>query len=130
VALCLVVLDGPDQGKRFELAGALVLGRDRSAGIVIDDPDVSRRHVFIALGGNKLELEDLESKNGTWVAGERIKDRRRLGEGEKFRVGNTVLKVARAPAATRIRRQPDVDDRQVTKPSDTRTGRSSEARPR
>lgn len=116
----LLVVDGPDQGKRFELAGSLVLGRDRSAGIVIDDPDVSRRHALLTPGGKKLELEDLESKNGTWVAGERISDRRRLGQGEKFRVGKTVFEVAVATAPTRVATVPAADERQATRPSRTR----------
>jgi len=107
-----VVVDGPDQGKRFELAGAVVLGRDPSAGIVIADPEVSRRHASLTLTGNKLEVEDLGSRNGTWVAGERIDDRRRVGQGDKVRVGKTVLKVADVPPDTQVR--PAVDERQAT----------------
>ena len=116
----LLVVDGPAQGKRFELAGSLVLGRDRSAGIVIDDPDVSRRHAFLTPGGAKLELEDLESKNGTWVAGERISDRRRLGQGDRFRVGSTVLEVGMVSVQTRVATVPTADERQATRPSPAR----------
>ena len=102
------------------MAGSLVLGRDRSAGIVIDDPDVSRRHAFLTPGGAKLELEDLESKNGTWVAGERISDRRRLGQGDRFRVGSTVLEVGMVSVQTRVATVPTADERQATRPSPAR----------
>jgi pSer/pThr/pTyr-binding forkhead associated (FHA) protein len=111
VSLSLIVVDGPDQGRRFEVAGVLVLGRDASAGIVIADPEVSRRHASLTLTGDELEVEDLGSRNGTWVSGERIDARRKLSEGDKLRVGKTVLKVAGPPADTVVHRKPDAEER-------------------
>jgi pSer/pThr/pTyr-binding forkhead associated (FHA) protein len=111
MSLSLVILDGPDQGRRFEVTGVLVLGRDPSAGIVIADPEVSRRHASLTLTGDELEVEDLGSRNGTWVSGERIDARRKLSEGDKLRVGKTVLKVAGPSADTVVHRQPDGEER-------------------
>jgi DNA-binding winged helix-turn-helix (wHTH) protein len=48
-------------------AGETVLGRD-----VIGTPDVSRRHARIVVGEGEAVIENLGSKNGTWLDGERI----------------------------------------------------------
>lgn len=49
-------------------------GRDKSNNVVIPLPDISSRHAKITyLGGNLFEVEDLDSSNGTYVNGYRIK---------------------------------------------------------
>jgi pSer/pThr/pTyr-binding forkhead associated (FHA) protein len=106
----IVVIDGPDRGMSFELAGVLVLGRDQSAGIVIDDPEVSRRHVSMSAKGDEVEIEDLDSMNGTWVSGERIEDRRTVTAGDKIRIGHTVLQIVAPPAETVEAPEPEQPD--------------------
>lgn len=91
-AVELVIVDGPDAGRCFDLAGVVVLGRDRSAGIVVDDPEVSRKHASLAAHADGVEIEDLGSRNGTFVHGERIAACRLTG-GDRLRVGSTVLEV-------------------------------------
>lgn len=48
--------------------GANVIGRDPDAAVVINAPDVSRRHARLIVTGGAITLEDLGSKNGTFVA--------------------------------------------------------------
>jgi class 3 adenylate cyclase len=68
-----------------------VLGRG-DADVVIDDQEISRRHALIRAGGDWLEIEDLDSLNGTWVNGRRIQSAR-LGPGDVVKIGNTVVAV-------------------------------------
>lgn len=50
----------------------LVLGRDSGCDLVIEDPSVSRRHATFKYQNGRLRIEDLNSKNGTWINGEKI----------------------------------------------------------
>ena len=83
---------GPLAGRRVELASALVLGRE-AADLVIDDPEVSRRHAAVRPAGDALEVEDLGSLNGTWVNGARVTGTVRLVLGDRVRVGDSSFEV-------------------------------------
>ena len=87
---------GPLAGQRVEVASALVLGRQ--ADLVVDDPQVSRRHAVVRPAGDALEVEDLGSLNGTWVNGARIDGPTRLAPGDQVRVGDTSFEVEGRPA--------------------------------
>lgn len=98
----LKIVDGPDAGREFPIAGSLVIGRDPSAGIVLDDSEVSRRHASISAGPDAPAIEDLGSTNGTFVNGERIEGSRPLQAGDRLRIGTTVLEVDLPVQATQI----------------------------
>jgi len=56
--------------ERWELGEEPVaVGRDDSANVIIDDDTLSRRHFLIKRDGDGYYLEDLASRNGTWVDG-------------------------------------------------------------
>jgi uncharacterized RDD family membrane protein YckC len=116
----IVVVEGPNAGQEFELSGATTVGRDPSAGIVIDDPEASRRHSSLSLDGSKVTVEDLGSTNGTFVNGQRLTAPRELGPTDKLRIGTTVFELRveeDAAQATRVGTAlPDLDDIQVTAP--------------
>ena len=63
-------------------AGENVLGRDPEAAVHIDDAKVSRHHARIVIDGNRATLEDLGSKNGTWLRGDAP---RRVGDARRRR---------------------------------------------
>ena len=88
--------DGPLAGHRVEVTAVLVLGR-QAADLVIDDPQVSRRHAGVRPAGDALEVEDLGSLNGTWVNGARIEGPTRLAPGDRVRVGDTTFEVEGPP---------------------------------
>ena len=73
------------------LTGENVIGRDPAAGIPIDAAIVSRRHARIVIGGETATIEDLGSKNGTYVRGARITTPVVLREGDEIRVGDFSL---------------------------------------
>jgi two-component system NtrC family sensor kinase len=51
---------------------SLVLGRDPSCDVVLDDKIVSRRHARLITKPDSVSIEDLDSRNGTYVSGKRI----------------------------------------------------------
>ena len=85
-SFCWLVKDG----KRLPLQpGENILGRDE-ADIQIDSPTVSRRHARIRIAGTEAVIEDLGSKNGTLVNGERVSTVVRLKDGDQVQVGSVV----------------------------------------
>ena len=91
--LTLIFGNGPLAGHRIEVGSGLVLGREQ-ADVVIDDPMVSRRHAVIRPLEDSLEIEDLDSLNGTWVNGRRIATATRLAPGDRVRLGDSSFEVA------------------------------------
>src|SRR5215212_5109305 len=91
--LQLRVVDGPHQGTEFQISGSSVIGRDPSSGIVLDDPEASRRHASVSAEGDTIVVEDLGSTNGTYVAGERLQGSRQVSSGDRIRIGTTVMEV-------------------------------------
>jgi len=84
-------------------AGESVIGRDRGCAIRIDADSISRHHARIRVAGPDVSIEDLGSKNGTWVGGERITGFVPLADGTSFRLGSETvrLEVALEDRATR-----------------------------
>ena len=82
--------------------GENVLGRDEGSVAWIDAPSVSRKHALIVVSGDRATLEDLGSKNGTYLDGRRVRERERaiLGDGHTIRIG-TVDLIFRRYAADR-----------------------------
>ena len=64
-----------------------VIGRDSAAVVWIDDSSVSRRHARITLDDKGATIEDLGSKNGTFVRGRRIEKPARLGDRDVIKIG-------------------------------------------
>jgi DNA-binding winged helix-turn-helix (wHTH) protein len=69
-------------------AGDNVLGRDRSAAVCIDAASVSRHHARILVESGRATLQDLGSKNGTSLNGERLLGARELHDGDTLRLGD------------------------------------------
>lgn len=82
------------EGKAVPLAdGASVIGRDPEATVWVDAASVSRRHARIQVGVDEAIVEDLGSKNGTFVNGRRVERPTALSDGDEIRVGVAVLLV-------------------------------------
>lgn len=92
------VVEGNNRGSGVEIRGEVVVGRLSSSGLVLSDPKVSRRHALLHAEGDGLVVKDEGSSYGTWVDGERI-ERATLRHGERFQIGDTVLRVERVGAA-------------------------------
>jgi signal transduction histidine kinase/pSer/pThr/pTyr-binding forkhead associated (FHA) protein len=87
----LFVIQGRDQGRRFDLAAAAqTIGRDSANGIRLNDHEASRRHAELHGEDGDFEVVDLQSSNGTWVNGQKI-DRATLRTGDRVQIGRTLL---------------------------------------
>ena len=81
------------RGESIEVpAGESVIGRDRACAIHMDADSVSRHHARLNVTGREVSIEDLGSKNGTWVDGERITGAVPLTDGASFRVGSETVR--------------------------------------
>jgi DNA-binding winged helix-turn-helix (wHTH) protein len=80
--------------------GENVLGRAENATVRIDAPGVSRRHARIVVQDGQVTIEDLGSKNGTFVGERRLEVAATLNDGDTFRLGRQLLVFRRSgPAA-------------------------------
>jgi len=74
--------------KRIPLEpGETILGRDPGAAVFLDDRSVSRRHARIVVSDEGATLEDLGSKNGTFVDRKKIEAPVSLADGDKLKIG-------------------------------------------
>jgi Protein of unknown function (DUF3662)/FHA domain len=70
---------------------SLVLGRLPECAVVVDDPNVSRRHAEIRRRGSDVVVVDLGSTNGTRVNGIRVKEQL-LKDGDEIEVGTSTMR--------------------------------------
>jgi pSer/pThr/pTyr-binding forkhead associated (FHA) protein len=95
----LLVTSGERAGERVEVSGNFVIGR-AGTDLVLDDPEVSRRHAVIRDHDGLVEIEDLGSRNGTRVNGALVGSATPLASGDQIRIGQTNLAIEIAAEAT------------------------------
>ena len=84
--------------RQFTLAeGATIIGRGHDAGVRIDSGGVSRHHARIVVRADEAHLEDLRSKNGTFLDGKAVSGACALKDGNEIRVGPVALTFRIAP---------------------------------
>ncbi len=75
-------------GHRFEIRGVpVVLGRSATCQVVLDDALVSRRHAHVVIDEGQAKVVDLDSVNGVYVNGQRVKQSRPLEAGDRVTIG-------------------------------------------
>lgn len=89
--LTLLVLQGPDKGRRYELPDAPALMGRESRQIPITDNTVSRRHCQLEPEDGRWMLKDLTSSNGTYVNGIKVNGEQELRLGDQIRLGRTLM---------------------------------------
>lgn len=82
----LIAQAGPLEGQRWKIRSELLLGRDPDCDIVIPMRQVSRHHARIFRGENGTMVEDLDSKNGTYINGHHVEEVVHLEEGDEIQV--------------------------------------------
>ena len=71
--------------------GENIIGREPDAAVWLDFSAVSRRHARIVVSADRVTVEDLGSKNGTQVRGERITGAVEIEDGDEIRIGSVLL---------------------------------------
>lgn len=85
----LVVLSGQRLASSYPLISEpLIMGRSEGREIVLFDPAASRKHCRVERRGSRWWLVDMDSANGTYVAGERVRELA-LSSGDRIRIGST-----------------------------------------
>jgi len=87
----LIVLadSGPLKGLQWLVNSELIIGREESCDIFIPDRQVSRQHARIYPSNEGVFLEDLGSKNGTYLNSQRVIGPQQLHEGNEIRIAFT-----------------------------------------
>ena len=89
---CLVVIYGPELGKRAPLSQATFeIGRSSRSDLPIDQESISRHHARITFDAGRHMIEDLGSTNGTFVNDVNVK-RTPLKDGDQVKLGRSILK--------------------------------------
>jgi hypothetical protein len=88
----LRVISGTAQGTDFPLSQGreLIIGRLSAANIVIIDNKASRRHASVAIVEDQITIQDLGSRNGTFVNNQRV-TRATLQPGDQIQIGDCAL---------------------------------------
>jgi len=92
-ARCSLMWDG---GRAPLKPGENVLGRDPHADICIDAIGVSRRHAVIVVRDDGVMLQDLSSKNGTFMDGTRVTSPVSLSDDTEIRLGALCIRFRRS----------------------------------
>lgn len=93
VEVVLSVTSGPEKGHTLTLHKLrTVIGR-KGADFALNDPEVSRQHCVLEVRDGFVNLKDLDSTNGTFLAEERVRAAV-LEDGAEFRVGSTMIRLS------------------------------------
>ena len=93
----LVQRSGPTPGKSYSISkNEIYMGRDITNDIVINDPEISRKHARLTLQSGGYLLEDLGSTNGTFIDGQRITGPHMMSASEVVMLGDNVSLVYEA----------------------------------
>jgi hypothetical protein len=113
--------------KEVDFSGSeLIIGRSNEAGVQLLHEDISRKHVRVTQGANKITIEDLGSKNGTMVQGSPIQ-KSVIQEGAIFTIGPFSISIESvAPQAQRTVVEHSLDENSTRSFNDnTHTSRSA-----
>ena len=73
--------------------GEHLLGRDGDVTVWLESPSVSRHHARVRVSSTEVTIEDLSSKNGTYLRNERLLSPSPLTDGDEIRLGSVVVKL-------------------------------------
>lgn len=76
-----------DDGKKYPLQKINTIGRATDSDIIIDDPYLSSKHALISKRGPRMIIQDLNSTNGTFLNGKKVKKPMHLRENDEIVLG-------------------------------------------
>lgn len=88
----IAFVKGVSQGTTVKLEGErIVLGRNADCGVVLNEPAVSREHAVIRRLQGKYFIEDLKSRNGTFLNGKEVKARTLIKDKDRIKICDNLL---------------------------------------
>ncbi len=89
------IIVGPNKGETIRLddSRTITMGRDPESDLVLPAPNASRNHAIMTWDGERLMVEDLESRNGVYVNASRIEGSFSLGTGDVVELGGCVFSI-------------------------------------
>ncbi|MFM7201676.1 MAG: HD domain-containing phosphohydrolase [Myxococcota bacterium] len=92
----LVVVRGPTAGLEYPVRGDILIGRDPRAQVIVAQREVSAQHARLTQVGERYFIEDLGSRNGTYLNTHPIQ-RHPVEDGDEIVVGRTAFRFDRSP---------------------------------
>jgi pSer/pThr/pTyr-binding forkhead associated (FHA) protein len=93
----LTVVDPVEQrGQRYLMDAEMTIGRAPGCAVVVTDTFASQLHARVFERDGVWYVEDLGSRNGTWVNRTQVHGPTKLEPGDRVKVGDTVLEMARS----------------------------------
>jgi len=86
----LILKDSSGKDEEYPLKTQITLGRSNANVICLPQPYISKQHAAVYLVNDHFFIEDLDSRNGTFVNGRRIK-KKRLSSGDRIQIGKSIL---------------------------------------
>jgi DNA-binding NtrC family response regulator len=87
----LLILEGDDRGNKLTLSkNVITIGKKEEHDLTLTDKTISRDHAEIEYKADSFLLRDLDSTNGTYVNGTRVKEAYLL-PGDRIKIGRTVM---------------------------------------
>ncbi|MCI0376230.1 MAG: SpoIIE family protein phosphatase [Gemmataceae bacterium] len=111
----LSFLKGANAGSTIELMGdKIILGRNQDCNVVLNVPAVSREHAVIRRIQGKFYIEDMKSRNGTFVNNKEISTRTLLKDNDKIKICDNFLaffeNAPKAPLPEEMRRDGETEE--------------------
>ena len=95
----LKVLQGGEPGRQYELEGERwVLGRSPECDVVLDVAAISRRHIILNEETSGFFVQDLGSRNGTYINGQRVVDRAPIRHGDQMLICDVLFEFSNPPS--------------------------------
>ncbi|NQX13962.1 FHA domain-containing protein [Microbacteriaceae bacterium VKM Ac-2855] len=92
----LVITSGPRRGTEIQLGGEpLTIGRSGESGLIIRDDYTSTHHARLLIWNDEWMIQDLDSTNGTFLAGRRVSVPTKVPLGTPIKVGTTTFELRR-----------------------------------
>ena len=89
----LIVETGPDRGTVVDLTGEVVIGRGPDCQLRLSDQSASTRHCSVRVDGDRVEIRDLGSTNGTRVDGTKVEGSRTIADGAAISIGDSTIRL-------------------------------------
>ena len=103
----LILKHGGQQAGRYSLdAGEHVLGREPGCNILLDDTEISRRHLRLTVSEQGVWAEDMGSSNGSFLGPDKLTKITELKLPSTVRLGDTTLEISRIPPGQPTQRFP------------------------